>query len=68
MRYRPTNAQRCTAAGWMRQTAIDTMAKLDQVIASSQQPLESKLLAQAHRDLYEKVLHLAEGEQKKWCR
>lgn len=67
MRYQPTNAQRCTVAGWMRQTATESIAKLEAIL-STNQPLESKCLAMAHRDLYQKVLRLSEQEQQRWCR
>ena len=67
MRCRPTNAQRCTVAGWMRQTAEETIAKLDAVMRSSQQPPESRCLALAHQDIYRKVLDVSLREQKQWC-
>jgi len=51
----------------MRQTAEETIAKLDAVMRSSQQPPESRCLALAHQDIYRKVLDVSLREQKQWC-
>lgn len=66
-RCRPTREQRCTVAGWMRQTAQETIAKLQAVIDAREQTPAARCLATAHQDAYREVLAWAEREQRKWC-
>jgi len=51
----------------MRQTAQETIAKLQAVIDAREQTPAARCLATAHQDAYREVLAWAEREQRKWC-